>query len=120
LIDRCERLLITPLNVFEADDLTTMLLQQFYPEILVPLALPILEAEPLSTPIFYLDDLLVAVLCQTDDFWKVSPSLLSQVKAIVDTINVDEVASDWVHQAILDFIMRTGMHSHLRPGNHGQ
>ncbi|WP_133161803.1 contact-dependent growth inhibition system immunity protein [Deinococcus koreensis] len=84
LIDRCERLLVKPLRQFEPGDLRVMLYQQFYPETLVPLALPLLEQEPLLDGDGYPGDLLSSVLHQNASFWRNSPDLLSRIKTVVD------------------------------------
>ncbi|WP_442877208.1 contact-dependent growth inhibition system immunity protein [Deinococcus sp. YIM 134068] len=108
LIIRCERLLITPLRQFEPGDLRVMLHQRFYPETLVPLALPLLEGEPLLAAELYPGDLLSSVLHQTADFWSDSPDLFIRTQAVADQALLGAELFESTRRDIEDFKARTG------------
>lgn len=107
LIDRCERLLVTPLRDFKPGDLRVMLHQRFYPETLVPLALPLLEQEPLLDANRYPGDLLSSVLHQNAAFWSNSPDLFLRVHAITDRAFPEDELLEPVRRDIEDFKVRT-------------
>nr|WP_281416200.1 contact-dependent growth inhibition system immunity protein [Deinococcus aestuarii] len=107
LIDRCERLLVTPLRNFKPGDLRVMLGQQFYPETLVPLALPLLEENPLLDAELYPGDLLSGTLHQATAFWKTSPDLLARIQAVADRVLAAADLFETVRRDIEDFKART-------------
>lgn len=107
LIDRCERLLVTPLREFKPGDLRVMLGQRFYPETLVPLALPLLEEEPLLDAELYPGDLLSGTLHQTTSFWRTSPDLLARIQAVPERALANAELFEPVRRDIEDFKART-------------
>lgn len=98
LIDRCERLLLTPLIQFEPGDFRVMLGQQFYPETLVPLALLLLEDQPLIDGDLYEGDLLSAVVHQKAEFWKAQPELRNRVEVVIARALADEQLFDLFYE----------------------
>lgn len=105
LVVRCERLAITPLRQFQPGDLRVMLGQQFAPEILVPMALDLLEANPLLDAELFEGDLLSMVLHQELAVWRDRPDLLFRVRQMLDHTPLEE-ALQHVQTAISDFYAR--------------
>ena len=119
LIERCERLLVTPLRQFEPGDLRVMLGQQFYPETLVLLALLLLESDPLLDGDFFPGDLLCSTLAQSNEFWTAYPDLLTRIQDVlqrVSDVSVPDGAypDDFVQTAIEEFNVRLGLPSTKR------
>lgn len=97
LVRRCHELRQTPLNEFDVEDYRIMIGQQIALPILVPLAISILQANPLAEGDLYPGDLLSAVLNSDKAYWhahveewqevdQIADSLLDAVGALTDTI----------------------------------
>jgi hypothetical protein len=70
LVTRCHELRRKPLDDFTVEDLRIMIGQQIALSHLVPLALLVLEANPLAEGDFYRGDLLNSVLRVEADYWQ--------------------------------------------------
>jgi len=83
LAKTCHALRRKPLGDFEAGDLRIMIGQGIGLQWLVPLALDVLEQDPLISGTFYDGDLLAAV-CRIDvEFWQDHPNAVEQAKTLV-------------------------------------
>ena len=78
------------------EDLRLGIGQQIALTHLLPLAIPVLQEDPLAEGDFYPGDLLGAVLRIDTGFWERNPSLAADVRDIVDGLDrpPDEIASD--------------------------
>ncbi len=87
LVKTCHRLRKTPLKDFSVEDLRIMMQQGISPLFLVPMALDVLQANPLAEGDYYPGDLLNSVVSGVlTGFWKTDPSLLSRLKAVVASL----------------------------------
>lgn len=75
LVEKAHRLYRQPLSAFTIEDLRLMISQELGLEFLVPLAIDILEKDPLAGGDYYPGDLLFAVLRIRKDFWKLHRDL---------------------------------------------
>lgn len=75
LVKTCYRLHRVPLQDFSPGDLRVMIGQQIAMDFLIPLALELLERDPLVEGGFYPCDLLVNVLMVDSGFWQKHPEL---------------------------------------------
>src|SRR5690242_12135913 len=75
LVTECHRLHRVPLRDFTAENLRIMIGQQISLPHLVPIALELLNADPLVAGDFYEGDLLMAVLRVESAFWRKHPVL---------------------------------------------
>lgn len=86
LVRACHRLRRKPIGEFTVEDLRIMIGQQIGLRWLVPLALEVLETDPLAEGDFYEGDLLCAVLMLPADFWAREPRLRSRLSAVLDEL----------------------------------
>lgn len=86
LVTECHRLRKIPLNKFTTEDLRIMLGQKFSIKHLLPLAVEILEKDPLAEGDFYPGDLLLSVLSLPKEEWNKYNNLLKRTKKIVESL----------------------------------
>jgi len=87
LVTTCHRLRRKPLREFSTEDLRIMIGQGIGLRWLVPLALEVLEEDPLAAGDFYSGDLLAAVLRVGPTFWSQEPEWHVRAKAVVAQIS---------------------------------
>ena len=83
LVARCRALRRKPLRSLTPEDLRTLLGQQISLEILVPLALEVIETDPFTKGDMYYGDLLVNLLSVDLEFWQRNPRLYYETLEIV-------------------------------------
>ena len=79
LVQRAHQLYRQPLVAFTVEDLRLMIGQDIGLEFLVPLAIEVLEDNPLAGGDYHFGDLLLAVLRVKKDFWSVHQDLRRRV-----------------------------------------
>ena len=98
LVTRCHSLRKKPLEDLTVGDLQTLLGQNIGAQFLVPLALKVLEANPLAEGDYYDGDLLKSMLRALDSYWKTQQEHLLRFHAVVDLaseqLGNEEDASD--------------------------
>ncbi|KZB81772.1 hypothetical protein AVL48_07300 [Amycolatopsis regifaucium] len=77
------RLRRKPIRDFEVEDLRVLLGQQVSVEVLVPLALPLLEADPMAEGRYYPGDLLAAILMVREPYWRKHPDHLARLREVI-------------------------------------
>jgi hypothetical protein len=82
LVPRAHELYRKPLFEFTIEDLRLMIGQGLGLPFLIPLALEVLETEPLAEGDYHPGDLLLAVLRVRRDFWKEHQDLCWQLKEL--------------------------------------
>jgi len=83
LVQTCHRLRKKKLSEFDEADLRVMIGQGIGLRYLVPLALDILEKDPLIEADYYPGDLLASLLQQKPGFWSNASDLRTRVESIV-------------------------------------
>ncbi len=84
-----------PIVMLEIEDLRVLLGQRVGVPVLVPRALDILEHDPLAEGDYYPGDLLTAVLRRVpEEYWAAHPGESARLRALIATIDVDEVDDD--------------------------
>jgi len=97
LVITCHRLRRKRVDQFSIEDLRVMIGQEIGLTWFVPLALEILEQDPLACGALYPGDLLRRVLFVGREFWTGEPELSSRVQAVVARIsNVPDALNDAV------------------------
>ncbi|SHF03196.1 hypothetical protein SAMN05444392_106154 [Seinonella peptonophila] len=87
LVQKCTELYRNrPLEAYTASDLQIMLTQQFSPQYLVPLALELIESNPMIEGRYYPGDLLFALLRLPASVWEQQKNDRYRLQAVVDTI----------------------------------
>jgi hypothetical protein len=86
LVTTIHRLRKKSLDEFSVEDLRIVLLQQIYPEHLVPKALEVLEREPLAEGNHYPGDLFMSVAEQLPRFWSDHPELAVRAAAVANSV----------------------------------
>lgn len=86
LVTTCHRLRKVPIEQLGVEDLRILLGQAIGVTYLVPLALEILDANPLARGDFYPGDLLCSVLGLDSQVWKQHPDWAERLKCIVSGI----------------------------------
>ena len=100
LVAKCHQLRRKPIGEMSVEDLRILLGQQICPAYLVPLAIGILEREPLAEGDYYPGDLLVSVLNLGPDFWESNPSWYARLTGLIaDMSDIPEK----VHASIQEF-----------------
>lgn len=89
LVQTCHRLRRKPIGEFTVEDLRIMIGQQIGLRWLMPLALEVLERDPLAEGDFFPGDLLSAALRSPVEFWAEEPGLRSRLSAVLERL--DEV-----------------------------
>jgi CDI immunity proteins len=79
----------TPLCELGTEGLRELIGQQVSMDILVPLALPVLERDPRAAGDLYPGDLLSAVLLAKRGFWPAHPELAERVVGIISALDDD-------------------------------
>lgn len=87
LVRACHRLRRKPIGEFTAEDLRIMIGQQICLRWLMPLALEVLEDDPLAEGDFYPGDLLGSVLEPEAAYWAGEPQLRRRASAILDRLH---------------------------------
>jgi hypothetical protein len=98
LVTTVHRLRKKPLEHFTIEDLRIMLGQQLSAEYLMPLALDILERNPLAEGDFYPGDLFMAALTQPESFWHAYPGFAARTVTVSETM-IDEIRQQWSTRA---------------------
>ena len=83
LVLKLHELYRKPLSTFTVEDLRLMIGQSLGLPFLIPMALEILESDPLAAGDYYPGDLLSAVLGTSKDFWKENPDLYRRVNDLL-------------------------------------
>lgn len=86
LISEAHRLRQVPVADLTVEDLRLLVGQEIGLDVLVPVAIEVLQRDPLAEGDMYEGDLLCAMLRVGDDFWKPRRALAEQFQAIVDTL----------------------------------
>lgn len=86
LVTECHRLRRVPLSQFTTENLRIMLGQKFSIKYLLPLAIEVLEKEPLAEGDFYPGDLLSSVLTLPKEEWVQYSMLHKKAKSIVESL----------------------------------
>lgn len=86
LVTTCHRLRRKPLIAFTAEDLRIMIGQRMALQFLVPLALDVLEEDPLAAGDFYAGDLLEAMLKIDKAFWSPYPAARERIRGIAGRV----------------------------------
>jgi len=96
LVQRCQALRKKPLGQMTAEDLRIQLGQRLELSYLLPVALALLEREPLAAGDYYRGDLLGTVLRIEPEFWRRNVELHKRVLAIVDALpeRPEEIADE--------------------------
>jgi CDI immunity proteins len=87
LVITCHRLRRKPVEQFSMEDLRLMIGQEIGLTWLVPLALEILEQDPLACGDLYPGDLLDRVLLVGREFWRGEPELRSRAQAVLARVS---------------------------------
>ncbi len=82
LIHECHRLRRVPVGELTTDNLRKLIGQNIGLHFLLPLALEILESDPLAEGDFYCGDLLKSCLTIDSAFWGTAPEMYVRLKAI--------------------------------------
>ncbi len=82
----CQGLRQKPIGSFSAENLRIMIEQGAGLAFLVPIALEMLEREPLAEGDFYPGDLLYSMLGVPAAFWRQQPEWRDRLRAIVDSL----------------------------------
>ena len=86
LIDTCHRLRKKPVEELSAGELRIMIGQKLGLRYLVPLALDLLENDPLMDATFYPGDLLEAVVSADEDLFKGKPKISGRLRALATRV----------------------------------
>jgi hypothetical protein len=105
LVKRCHRLRTKPVGDFTVEDLRMMIGQQIGLEHLVPLAIEVLERNPLAAGNYYPGDLLNNVLTINDALWLAHPLWRERLSAVLASWT--DVPED-VREAVALFLARAG------------
>ena len=84
VVMNCHRLRRVPIKDFTVEDLRLMVGQKMALEYVLPLALNVLEKNPVAAGDFYEGDLLEAVERVGNEFWQASPILREKWLTIVE------------------------------------
>jgi hypothetical protein len=83
LVSTCHRLRSKPIGLFSAEDLRIMLGQHISVALLLPVALEVLEADPLAEGDFYPGDLLKATM-SAPVVWESEPVLKRRMRRVLE------------------------------------
>jgi len=88
LVTRCKQLRYKPLSEFQADDLRVLIGQKISLDILIPIAIELLQANPLLDSEYYPGDLLTALFnCQHQTYYQRISTLAEQALRLIDIEN---------------------------------
>jgi contact-dependent growth inhibition (CDI) system CdiI-like immunity protein len=79
-----------PIGQLGVEDLRVLIGQQVGLDVLVPIALDVLAAEPLTAGDFYPGDLLASVLRVPGDYWQIHPSWGARLRDIIRVVEADD------------------------------
>ncbi|WP_239132156.1 contact-dependent growth inhibition system immunity protein [Paractinoplanes durhamensis] len=79
-----------PVGQLAVEDLRTLVGQQVGLDVVVPMVLDLLAAEPLAEGDFYPGDLLAATMRVPVEYWRAYPSWAARLRDIVDAVDVDD------------------------------
>ncbi|AGL14299.1 contact-dependent growth inhibition system immunity protein [Actinoplanes sp. N902-109] len=104
LIATVHRLRREPVGMLSVEDLRVLVGQRVGVAVVVPLALGILERDPLAEGDFYPGDLLTAVLRRVPaEYWAAQPSDFGRLRGIVAGIDLGDVDDDELRADIVAF-----------------
>lgn len=86
LVSECHRLRRVPVNDFEPGDFRILIGQNRCLDLLVPLALDIVESDPLVEGSYYPGDLLCALLAVKHTYWRADAPGRARLEAVVDGV----------------------------------
>jgi hypothetical protein len=86
LVKTCHELRSKPIRAFSTEDLRIMVGQRIGLRFLVPIALDVLEQDPLAEGDFYPGDLLLAVLGIPSEFWQAEWQWHGRLESIVHAL----------------------------------
>jgi len=93
-----------PIGSLQVEDLRVLLGQREGVPVLVPRALDVLEHDPLAEGDYYPGDLLNAVLSRVPaEYWAAHPGESARLRALVATVELDEVDDDELRADIAAF-----------------
>lgn len=84
LVRQCHELHRKPLSSMTPADLRVLISQGFALDLLMPLAMQVLEKEPLIDTAYYPGDLFAAVLGVGASFWASRPNMRASVEVLLD------------------------------------
>lgn len=87
LVQTCHRLRRKPIGEFTVEDLRIMIGQKIGLRWLMPLALEVLERDPLAEGDFFPGDLLSSALRSPVEFWAEEPGLRSRLSAVLERLD---------------------------------
>lgn len=90
LVRRCHELRRKAIDEFSIEDLRIMVGQEISLPILVPVALNVVEADPLAEGDYYPGDLLSALLTIGSEWWKGNEHLRTRLAATVDGLVITD------------------------------
>ncbi|WP_144391524.1 contact-dependent growth inhibition system immunity protein [Pleionea sediminis] len=93
LVKECHRLRKIPIKEFKPADLRIMISQDISLQILIPLAIQVLERDPMIDTYYFEGDLLESVLDCDKEYWLRNMELHGKIKRIVLGISNFEYAS---------------------------
>jgi len=95
LVDTVHRLRRKPVGALDVEDLRVLIGQQVGVAVLVPLALEVLERDPLAEGDYYPGDLLSAVLRGVPaEYWAGHPAERERLAGVVRSVNPDDLEDD--------------------------
>lgn len=84
LVEKCYRLRKVPVGDLEPDDLRVLITQQIGLRFLVPLAIQLLENDPMMEAEYYPGDLLEAVIDVKSAYWEEYPEQYKSVLELME------------------------------------
>ncbi len=94
-----------PLEELDVEDICKACRQQIHSEYVVPLALEILQTEPLAGDA-YDGELFVSLKSVSPDYWPKHPNELQIVKSLIEKLLHDETIASDLSQDVEDFLHR--------------
>lgn len=104
LVQTCHGLRKKPLAKFTVEDLRVMILQHESLESLVPLALEVLEVDPLAAGDYCPGDLLHAVATLPRTFWRDQPQWGNGIKVVVEGVRFADDSTSILKSALDKFL----------------
>lgn len=113
LVTTCHRLRQKPLSEFTVEDLRIMIGQKIGLPHLMPLAVDVLQDNPLVGGDHYDGDLLSAVLTVDDEFWHDHPYLLQRLRKVVERVRDCLLSLDAFEQETVQEVLKRATRSFL-------
>jgi hypothetical protein len=106
LVKTIHRLHRKPLAQFDVEDLRIVIGQGMSLPYLIPLALEVLEEDPLADGDFFRGDLLKAVLDGGQEYWSSRPELVQRLRKIIHRAKerLPALDTDTERQIVLEFL----------------